>query len=325
MTKPKSKTPAEAASADTAAQNLVDRMRSGERRAIATVITELERLSPSAPALLKAMQPHLGNALVVGFTGPPGAGKSTLVNSVIAQLRAQDLTIGVIAVDPSSPVSGGAILGDRIRMTAAVDDEGVFVRSLASRGYLGGLSPAAVRVIDALDAAGRDLILLETVGTGQSEIDVAEVADVRVVVSAPGLGDDIQAMKSGLLEIADIVVVNKGDRPGAELTLHQLIGALSIRASTAGKVPVLKTTATTGEGVLELVQAMNNIGSDVKAEGAAVRRRRRARYLIARAAADIVAERVRHGGNEGLDNLSDQVLTGDLSPEAAAKKLLEHK
>ncbi len=325
MTKPKSKTPAEAASADTAAQNLVDRMRSGERRAIATVITELERLSPSAPALLKAMQPHLGNALVVGFTGPPGAGKSTLVNSVIAQLRAQDLTIGVIAVDPSSPVSGGAILGDRIRMTAALDDEGVFVRSLASRGYLGGLSPAAVRVIDAFDAAGRDLILLETVGTGQSEIDVAEVADVRVVVLAPGLGDDIQAMKSGLLEIADIVVVNKGDRPGAELTLHQLIGALSIRASTAGKVPVLKTTATTGEGVLELVQAMNNIGSDVKAEGAAVRRRRRARYLIARAAADIVAERVRHGGNEGLDNLSDQVLTGDLSPEAAAKKLLEHK
>jgi LAO/AO transport system kinase len=325
MTKPKSKTRAEAASADATTQNLVDRMRSGERRATASVITELERLSPSAPALLKAMQPHLGNALVVGFTGPPGAGKSTLVNSVIAQLRAQDLTIGVIAVDPSSPVSGGAILGDRIRMTAAVDDEGVFVRSLASRGYLGGLSPAAVRVIDALDAAGRDLILLETVGTGQSEIDVAEVADVRVVVSAPGLGDDIQAMKSGLLEIADIVVVNKGDKPGAELTLQQLIGALSIRASTAGKVPVLKTTATTGEGVPELVQAINNIGSDVKAEGAAVRRRRRARYLIARAAADTVAERVRHGGNEGLDNLSDQVLTGDLSPEAAAKKLLEHK
>jgi LAO/AO transport system kinase len=325
MTKPKSKTPAEAASAETDAQNLVDRMRSGERRAIATVITELERLSPSAPPLLKAMQPHLGNALVVGFTGPPGAGKSTLVNSVIAQLRAQDLTIGVIAVDPSSPVSGGAILGDRIRMTAALDDEGVFVRSLASRGYLGGLSPAAVRVIDAFDAAGRDLILLETVGTGQSEIDVAEVADVRVVVLAPGLGDDIQAMKSGLLEIADILVVNKGDRPGAELTLHQLIGALSIRASSAGKVPVLKTTATTGEGVLELVQAMNTIGSDVKAEGTAVRRRRRARYLIARAAADIVAERVRHGGNEGLDTLSDQVLTGDLSPEAAAKKLLEHK
>jgi len=323
MTKHKSKPPAAGSTADATAQTLVDRMRSGERRATASVITELERLSPSAPALLKAMQPYLGNALVVGFTGPPGAGKSTLVNSVIAQLRAQDLTIGVIAVDPSSPVSGGAILGDRIRMTAALDDEGVFVRSLASRGYLGGLSPAAVRIIDALDAAGRDIILLETVGTGQSEMDVAEVADVRVVVSAPGLGDDIQAMKSGLLEIADIMVVNKGDRPGAELTLQQLIGALSMRASRGRKVPVLKTTATTGEGVPELVDAMNDIGSEIRSEGAAVRRRRRARYLIARAAADLVAERVRHGGNEGLDSLSDQVLTGDLSPEAAARRLLE--
>ena len=228
----------------------------GERRAIATAITELERLSPAAPALLKAMQPYLGRALVVGFTGPPGAGKSTLVNSVIAHVRAAGRTVGVIAVDPSSPVSGGAILGDRIRMTAALDDDGVFVRSLASRGYLGGLSPAAVRIIDALDAAGRDLIILETVGTGQSEIDVAEVADVRIVVSAPGLGDDIQAMKSGLLEIADILVVNKGDRPGAELTLQQLIGALSIRAHRAGRIPVLKTTATTGEGVAELVAAI---------------------------------------------------------------------
>ncbi len=323
MTKPKSKPPAEGSAADATAQTLVDRMRSGERRSIAAAITELERLSPSAHDLLKAMQPHLGNALVVGFTGPPGAGKSTLVNSVIAQLRALDLTVGVIAVDPSSPVSGGAILGDRIRMTAALDDEGVFVRSLASRGYLGGLSPAAVRVIDALDAAGRDLILLETVGTGQSEMDIAEVADVRVLVSAPGLGDDIQAMKSGLLEIADILVVNKGDRPGAELTLQQLIGALSIRASRGRKVPVLKTTATTGEGVPELVEAMNSIGSEVKSEGAAVRRRRRARYLIARAAADLVAERVRHGGNEGLDDLSDQVLAGDLSPETAARRLLE--
>ncbi len=238
---------------DAQATALVLKMRAGERRATALVITELERLSTAAPILLRAMQPHLGHALVVGFTGPPGAGKSTLVNAVIADLRGAGKTVGVIAVDPSSPVSGGAILGDRIRMTAALDDDGVFVRSLASRGYLGGLSPAAVRIIDALDAAGRDVILLETVGTGQSEIDVAEVADVRVVISAPGLGDDIQAMKSGLLEIADIMVVNKGDRPGAEQTLQQLLGALSIRAMRNQKVPVLKTTATTGEGVPELV------------------------------------------------------------------------
>jgi LAO/AO transport system kinase len=307
---------------DAQAAALVQRMRAGERRATALVITELERLSAAAPILLRAMQPHLGRALVVGFTGPPGAGKSTLVNAVIAELRGAGKTVGVIAVDPSSPVSGGAILGDRIRMTAALDDDGVFVRSLASRGYLGGLSPAAVRVIDALDAAGRDVVLLETVGTGQSEIDVAEVADVRVVISAPGLGDDIQAMKSGLLEIADIMVVNKGDRPGAEQTLQQLIGALSIRAMRR-KVPVLKTTATTGEGVAELVAAMAATGRDLDAAGPLARRRRRARYLIARAAADLVAARVRAGGATTLDALADEVLAGALGPAEAAQRLLD--
>lgn len=305
------------------AETVVRHMRAGERRAIATAITELERLSPAAPALLKSMQPHLGHALVVGFTGPPGAGKSTLVNAVIAQLRAAGKTVGVIAVDPSSPVSGGAILGDRIRMTSALDDEGVFVRSLSSRGHLGGLSPAAVRVIDALDAAGQDVVLLETVGTGQSEIDVAEVADVRVVISAPGLGDDIQAMKSGLLEIADILVVNKGDRPGSELTLQQLVGALSIRAGLAGRVPVHKTTATTGEGVPELVAAIEESGQKAEALGPRARRRRRARYLIARAASDMIAQRIRAGGESALDTLADLVLSGDNTPDEAAAKLLE--
>ncbi|MFA5900017.1 MAG: methylmalonyl Co-A mutase-associated GTPase MeaB [Hyphomicrobium sp.] len=307
---------------DAQATALIDKMRAGERRATALVITELERLSTAAPILLRAMQPHLGHALVVGFTGPPGAGKSTLVNAVISELRAAGKTVGVIAVDPSSPISGGAILGDRIRMTAALDDDGVFVRSLASRGYLGGLSPAAVRIIDALDAAGRDLILLETVGTGQNEIDVAEVADVRVVISAPGLGDDIQAMKSGLLEIADIMVVNKGDRPGAEQTMQQLMGALSIRAVRKQSLPVLKTTATTGEGVGQLVDAVQAVGQELEAAGPIARRRRRARYLIARAASDLVAERVRAGGAATLDTLADQVLSGTIGPEEAARRLL---
>lgn len=325
MSDPKTTGPAGRMLSESDIASLVERMRGGERRAIASIITELERLSPSAPALLKAMQPHLGHALVVGFTGPPGAGKSTLVNAVIAHLRAQGRTVGVIAVDPSSPVSGGAILGDRVRMSAALDDEGVFVRSLASRGYLGGLSPAAVRIIDALDAAGRDVVLLETVGTGQSEIDVAEVADVRVVISAPGLGDDIQAMKSGLLEIADILVVNKGDRQGADLTLQQLMGALSIRAHRGSKPPVLKTTATTGEGVPELVDAVMDAGSRLETGGAIARRRRRARYLIARAAADLIAERIREGGQAVLDRLADQVLAGGLTPDDAARRLLENK
>lgn len=303
----------------------LERLRARDRRFVAAAITELERLSPGVTALLEAIQPDLGKALVVGFTGPPGAGKSTLVNALIRVLRAHGKTVGVIAVDPSSPVSGGAILGDRIRMTAALDDDGVFVRSLASRGYLGGLSPAAVRIIDALDAAGYDVIILETVGTGQNEIDVAEVADVRVVISAPGLGDDIQAMKSGLLEIADILVVNKGDREGAERTLQQLTGALSIRTGAAAKVPVMKTTATSGEGVGELLAAIERVGSGVIAQGTAARRRRRARYLIARAAADLVAKRIRSGEGNRLDDLADDVLAGRMPVDVAAAKILSEE
>lgn len=298
------------------------RIRARDRRYVAAAITELERLSPRVPGLLQALQPYLGHGLVVGFTGPPGAGKSTLVNALIRTLRAAGKTVGVIAVDPSSPVSGGAILGDRIRMTAALDDDGVFVRSLASRGYLGGLSPAAVRIIDALDAAGYDIIILETVGTGQNEIDVAEVADVRVVISAPGLGDDIQAMKSGLLEIADILVVNKGDREGAERTLQQLTGALSIRTGAAAKVPVMKTTATSGDGVPELLAAIDRIGSGVLDQKTIERRRRRARYLIARAASDLVAERIREGHGARLDQLADAVLSGEMPVDAAASRIL---
>ncbi len=305
--------------------DLVTRLRARERRAIASALTELERLSPAAPKLLQALQPFLGHALVAGFTGPPGAGKSTLVNAVIAHARAGGRTVGVIAVDPSSPISGGAILGDRIRMTAALDDDGVFVRSLASRGHLGGLSPAAVRMIDALDAAGFDLILLETVGTGQSEIDVAEVADVRVVITAPGLGDDIQAMKSGLLEIADILVVNKGDRPEAEQTVQQLKGALSLRSTVRENMAVLKTIATTGEGVPVLVETMDELGAGVAEEGVLPRRRRRARYLIARAAADLVAKRVREGGAKDLDAVADEVLAGALTPDEAARRLLAER
>ena len=325
-TPPDESTPSLAPKARIAPSEIADmiaRMRKGERKATSSIITELERMSAAAPGLLQALQPHLGRALVVGFTGPPGAGKSTLVNAVIETLRKQGRSVGVIAVDPSSPISGGAILGDRIRMTAALDDDGVFVRSLASRGYLGGLSPAAVRIIDALDAAGFDIVLLETVGTGQSEIDVAEVADIRVVISAPGLGDDIQAMKSGLLEIADVLVVNKGDRPGAEQTMQQLIGALSLRATISDKVPVLKTSALNGDGVEKLVETLDEIGRRVATEPPQSRRRRRARYLIARAAADLVAARIKAGGKSGLDPLADAVLSGTMTPDAAAKKVLE--
>ena len=301
---------------------LVERMRAGERRAISRAVTELERLSAAAPALLLAMRPYLGHAIVIGVTGPPGAGKSTLLNAYTRHLRAEAKSVGIIAVDPSSPISGGAILGDRIRMTAALDDDGVFMRSLASRGHLGGLTPAAVRVIDALDAAGKDVILIETVGTGQTDLDVAEVADVRIVVTAPGLGDDIQAMKAGLIEIADILVVNKADREGAVQTAQQLQGALSLKSGVRAAVPVLKVAATTGEGVDVLAAAIEEVIAG-SATPPLVRRRRRARYLIARAAADLVAERIRKETGRVADALADEVLAGTLLPAQAAKKLID--
>jgi LAO/AO transport system kinase len=306
-----------------AAEDLVHRMRAGERNAMARVATELERLSPTVPALLAAMQPYLGGALVVGITGPPGSGKSTLLNALIAHIRGAGRSIGVIAVDPSSPVSGGAILGDRIRMTSALDDDGVFVRSLASRGYLGGLSPAAVRMLDAFDAAGKEIILVETVGTGQSEIDIVDVTDVRVIVAAPGLGDDIQAMKAGLLEIADILVVNKADLDGADRTLHQLRSALSMRAHGRDAVPVLKASAVNAEGMPDLWSAIEACGARRLAESIESRRRHRARYLIARAAADLVAQRIRDGAGDTLDAFADDVLAGRLLPADAAKTILE--
>jgi LAO/AO transport system kinase len=303
------------------ADRLVARLRGGERLAIARAATELERLTPAAPALLRAMQPHLGHAVVVGITGPPGAGKSTLVNCLIRALRQRRQSVGVIAVDPSSPVSGGAILGDRIRMTAGMDDDGVFIRSLASRGYLGGLSPAAVRIIDALDASGKDVVLVETVGTGQNEIDIAEVADVRVVITAPGLGDGIQAMKAGLIEIADILVVNKADREGAERTAEELMSSLGLRGRVDDGPPILRTSAVTGDGIDGLIAAIDAAGARAHQWSPTQRRRRRARYLVARAAADLVAARIRSGGTAELDGLADAVLSGQLTPAEAARRL----
>lgn len=300
--------------------DLVDRLVRADRRAVAEVLTRLERESRDAPSLLAALGPYLGRAFVTGVTGPPGAGKSSLVNALIAEARAIGKRVAVLAVDPSSPVTGGAILGDRIRMTAAHDDDGVMVRSLGTRGTLGGLTPAAVRMIDALDAAGFGLILLETVGTGQSEVDVAEIADVVIVVSAPGLGDGIQAMKAGLLEIADILVVNKADRDGADRTAEELSAALALRAAS-GTVPVVKTAAVSGAGVRELWQRVLVEGEARRAEGLAPRRRRRARYLIARAAAEIVAMRVRQG-DPAIDAIADAVLAGDTTPIDAAAGIL---
>jgi LAO/AO transport system kinase len=300
--------------------DLVRRARAGERLAISRIVTELECAGPGMPALIAVLTPHLGHALVIGFTGPPGAGKSTLVDAYVRMLTASGKTVGIIAVDPSSPVSGGAILGDRVRMGASLSDAGVFMRSLASGGALGGLSPAAVRVIDAFDGVGKDVIVLETVGTGQNEIDVAEVADVRVVLAAPGLGDGIQAMKSGLLEIADVLVVNQADRPGADETQQQLLSALSLRSSAQADVPVLKTVATTSVGIETLAAHLATIGAARLQLPVIERRRRRARLLIARAAATEIA---RASASGDMSPLTDDVLSGRMTALAAAVRLLQ--
>jgi LAO/AO transport system kinase len=310
------------------AEALVSRLKTTDRLTVARVATELECRSALGIEILRRIQPLLGRALVIGVTGAPGVGKSTLVNAMVLALRLIGHKVGVIAVDPSSPISRGAILGDRIRMASAIEDDGVFVRSLSAGGHLGGLSPAAVRVIDALDGAGFDTIIIETVGTGQSEIDVAEIADVRLVVAAPGLGDDIQAIKSGLLEIADILVVNKADRPGAEATLQHLAGAVSVRASATDgwsqPVPVLKASATSGAGIQPLVEATLAVGQVRLQDSVPERRRRRARYLIARAAADIVALKIRAGNTAELDAAADRVLAGEVSAEQIARLLVSH-
>ena len=235
---------------------LAERLLSGQTAALARAITIVEGEGPAASRLLKAIHPHLGRAVVVGFTGPPGAGKSTLVNAFIAEMRGRGKTVAVAAVDPSSPITGGAVLGDRIRMAEHTMDKGVYIRSLASRGHLGGLSASAARVADLMDAAGFDIVVLETVGAGQSEVEMAEMADVRIVVSAPGLGDDVQAIKAGILEIADILVVNKSDLPLARRTTRQLKAMLALRIPTDWKVPVLSTNAVDRTGLPELADAI---------------------------------------------------------------------
>ncbi len=234
------------------------------RSALARAVTMFENERPGADELHAGLASHLGRAHVVGITGAPGAGKSTLIDALLGALVANGRSVAVVAVDPSSPVSGGAILGDRVRMGEAASHDDVFVRSLSSRGHLGGLSRAAGRIIDLFDAAGFDVVLVETVGTGQSEVEIRDFADTKVVVCPPGLGDEVQSIKAGILEIADILVVNKADSPIAKRTYDDMRALSRLRRRPQWSVPVLRTVATTGEGIDELVAA---IGEHAKAMG----------------------------------------------------------
>jgi len=240
-------------------QNIVERLLKGDRRALARMMTLIESEAPVAHRYLAELHRSAGRAHIVGVTGSPGAGKSTLVTRLVRELRRHDHKVGVVAIDPTSPFSGGAILGDRIRMMELSGDPNVFIRSMASRGNLGGLASSTRDVVRAMDAAGYDPIIIETVGTGQAEVEVMRTAQTVLVVSAPGMGDDIQAIKAGILEIADIFVVSKADKPGADQTVAELRMMLTLggnRRKVAWAIPVLKTSVPNNEGIEKVVEAM---------------------------------------------------------------------
>ena len=287
---------------------LIERLIGGEAAALARALSLIEEGGARADALAGAAHRAAGRAVVVGFSGPPGAGKSTLIDAYIAELRRQGRSVAVAAVDPSSPYSGGAVLGDRIRMQRHTEDPGVFIRSLSSRGHVGGLRENIHRVVDAMDAAGRDVVVIETVGAGQSEVEIVEVADVCVIVGAPGLGDDVQAMKAGILEIADVLAVNKADLMGAGLTADHLRAMLALRADRR-EVPVIDTVATTGAGVEALAAAIDARAARSPAAKRA-HRLRRLRRLVAEAAGRRVRDRILASDDPGSERLMQAVADG---------------
>jgi LAO/AO transport system kinase len=307
------------------AEELIVRLHGSDRRALPRLASLVENEDPRGLDALDALYPSTGRAHVVGVTGPPGAGKSTLVAALLGQIRAADRRVAVIAVDPSSPISGGAVLGDRIRMMDRHADEGVFVRSMASRGRQGGLAWATAGLVHLLDAAGYPLILVETVGTGQDGTDIASLADTVIVVEAPGLGDGVQAIKSGLLEVGDIVAVNKADQPGAEEALRLLRASLDLaHPIDARLVPILSTVSITGSGIPELLAAIDDHDAWLTESGERNRRRDRAARAEVMAGLRAQLDRrleARPGRSPELAALIARVARRDLSPRRAVNAL----
>ena len=304
-----------------ASADIVERLCAGDPGALARCISVMETGGRAADHIHRRIVAKTGRATVIGFTGAPGAGKSTLIDAMIAALRAQGHTVAVAAVDPSSPVFGGAILGDRVRMRRHAEDPGVFIRSVASRGHLGGLSESIHRIVDVMDAAGREVVILETVGTGQSEVEVAEIADVCVVVNAPNMGDDVQAMKASVLEIADVLVVNKPDLPLAQRTTDQLRDMLKLRHDKRD-VPIIETVAIKDTGVDTLLAAIEKLLA-VRAGDRQKARERRMRRLIAQAASRLLHDRLRNHPGEEVQHLITAAAAGDIGIAEAAEKALK--
>ena len=309
-------------------QQLVEGVLGGEPRAIARLLTRAENGTDEARPALDAIFAHAGRAHVVGITGVPGSGKSTLVAKLAAAVRRSGRRIAIVAVDPSSPFSGGAILGDRIRMADLAGDPGVWVRSMATRGALGGLARGTLEAVDVLDAAGFDIVMIETVGVGQDEVDVARAAHTTVVVSAPGLGDDIQAIKAGILEIADIHVVSKCDRPDANKTIADLKGmltlGLAVERQAGWRAPVVPTASLRDEGVDAVLAAIDAHRAALAASGEIVARRANiAERRLLKAAEEILRERFERRRDGRLQALLDALQARTISPYAAALRLLD--
>jgi len=304
---------------------LVDRALEGDRRSIAKVLSVVERGGDGARAVIEKLHPRTGNAWSIGITGAPGAGKSTLTDQLVGRLRAAGGEVGVLAVDPTSPFSGGAILGDRVRMQSHTTDPGVFIRSMATRGHLGGLALAAPQAVRVLDAIGKAWIVIETVGVGQVEVEIAGYADTTVVVVNPGWGDAVQTAKAGLMEIADVFVVNKADRPGAAETAADLAAMLELSTRRVWRPPIVGTVATTGAGVDELFDAIAAHKAHVESSGEAdARRRARLREeLRGLVAAEMEARASALCDGPRFDAIVDEVAARTRSPYAAADELLE--
>ena len=305
--------------------DLVGRARDGDPRAVARLISLVEDASPALREVAERLSPHTGHAQILGITGSPGVGKSTSTSALVTALRADGKRVGVLAVDPTSPFTGGALLGDRVRMQDHATDAGVYIRSMATRGHLGGLAWSTPQALRVLDAAGCDVVLIETVGVGQSEVDVAGLADTTLVLLAPGMGDGIQAAKAGILEIGDVYVVNKADRDGADQVVRDLRSVLNLGAEAGiWRPPIVKTVAADGTGLDDLLAAMAKHRTHLEESGELTRRRReRARREIEAIA--VTSLRARFAGVHGhadLDGLAAEVVDGGQDPYRAADRLI---